>query len=1037
MSNEIITVEEQKQTKLLENGLIMADRFINKNYLINLQERGVVPLDDREKVTNAIRLYQVSKLVYDAKENINDKLISVYSALQDIGGTALLIIDSDGSRVSYYIGTRTPENAATAGKILQKSFMGNFPGSTLSNLKNSEIAQVMSRITESDYVNTCRNVAEVTVVPSMRDEDKDKFVQGIEKFIDTMQNETYTAVFIAQPVSKAELESKKRGYEELYSALSPFTKTNLSYGENYSKAVSKGMFENFSHSVNNSLTNTAGPNTSQSQSYTSGHNSGGGISGGGFSSSWGSSESTTSGYSSGKSWSQAVTSGTADTTGSGTSTNESETTGNSRTLSIEYQNKSVEVILENIEKQLERIKMCEAFGLWNCAGYFVADDIQTAVVAANTYKALMLGDETYVDNSFVNVWGLKNPEMTEQVLEYIRYGIQPVIPIRPEAGFAALSVTPGNYISGKELPLMMGIPHKSVTGLTVSNIAEFGRNVFSQKEKPQARKIQLGRVHHMGNTEKTFVNLDLDSFNSHCFVTGSTGSGKSNTTYCLLERFLQNGIPFLVVEPAKGEYKTEFGAVEQMHVFTTNPLIGQMLKLNPFRFDPKIHILEHLDRLIEIFNACWEMYAAMPAILKDAVEKVYIAKGCDLLNSQYMRPGVPEYPTFTDLLETLPKVIDSSGYSSDTKGDYTGALVTRVASLANGITGQIFCDNYDISDQVLFDEYTIVDLSRVGSSETKSLIMGILVLKLTEYRMANADGANQGLRHVTVLEEAHNLLKRTSGAGAAGSNVVGKSVEMICNNIAEMRTYGEGFIIVDQSPTAVDIAAIKNTNTKIVMRLPEQSDCEAVASAMGLDENQVKEISRLSVGCAIVMQNNWLEPVLTQIDAYGGHHEKEFPLLDFGEVRHLRSAVAQEFAMQYIVERQMNMEKMLDCIAHTEGAPEKKEEMICCMTSAVGRLEKGRDIVFFCRTLMNLLCCKNAFDLAESKIWTEKIPDSKKRRITEGSAREWKQEFLQLLGGYCDLSEEVCNTFAQYLLYAKSLEETSVDYGELYDILYA
>ena len=496
-----------------------------------------------EKVTNAIRLYQVSKLVYDAKENINDKLISVYSALQDIGGTALLIIDSDGSRVSYYIGTRTPENAATAGKILQKSFMGNFPGSTLSNLKNSEIAQVMSRITESDYVNTCRNVAEVTVVPSMRDEDKDKFVQGIEKFIDTMQNETYTAVFIAQPVSKAELESKKRGYEELYSALSPFTKTNLSYGENYSKAVSKGMFENFSHSVNNSLTNTAGTNTSQSQSYTSGHNSGGGISGGGFSSSWGSSESTTSGYSSGKSWSQAVTSGTADTTGSGTSTNESETTGNSRTLSIEYQNKSVEVILENIEKQLERIKMCEAFGLWNCAGYFVADDIQTAVVAANTYKALMLGDETYVDNSFVNVWGLKNPEMTEQVLEYIRYGIQPVIPIRPEAGFAALSVTPGNYISGKELPLMMGIPHKSVTGLTVSNIAEFGRNVFSQKEKPQARKIQLGRVHHMGNTEKTFVNLDLDSFNSHCFVTGSTGSGKSNTTYCLLERFLQNGDP--------------------------------------------------------------------------------------------------------------------------------------------------------------------------------------------------------------------------------------------------------------------------------------------------------------------------------------------------------------------------------------------------------------------------------------------------------------------------------------------------------------
>ena len=128
MSNEIITVEEQKQTKLLENGLIMADRFINKNYLINLQERGVVPLDDREKVTNAIRLYQVSKLVYDAKENINDKLISVYSALQDIGGTALLIIDSDGSRVSYYIGNQDAGECGDGRQDPAEKFYGKFPG---------------------------------------------------------------------------------------------------------------------------------------------------------------------------------------------------------------------------------------------------------------------------------------------------------------------------------------------------------------------------------------------------------------------------------------------------------------------------------------------------------------------------------------------------------------------------------------------------------------------------------------------------------------------------------------------------------------------------------------------------------------------------------------------------------------------------------------------------------------------------------------------------------------------------------------------
>lgn len=559
-------------------------------------------------------------------------------------------------------------------------------------MKNGEIAEVMATVAKTDNYNTSRNVSCVTVIPSMRDEDKDKFVQGIEKFIDTMQGEKFTAVFIAKPVPKDDLEMRKRGFEELYSSLSPFVKTSLAYGENYSKAVTSGMFENFSHSVNNSISNTTGKNSSTSSSRTHGTNSGSSIGGGGFSINSGTTNSTTSGYSSGSSWSKSVTEGTADTTGSGTNQSDTETRGNTRTLTVEHQNKSVSVLLDKIDEQLERIKACEAFGVWECAGYFIADDIQTSVVAANAYKALMLGDETDVENSFVNVWGIKTPKNTERVLEYIQYGQHPLVEIAPEMGYEMQYVTPGNFISGKELPLLMGLPHKSVTGLTVSSIAEFGRNVFIQNEKPDQKKIQLGKVYHMGNTEDSIVRLDLNSFTSHCFITGSTGSGKSNTIYGLLEKFIQNDIPFLVVEPAKGEYKEAFGAVEGINIFTTNPLMGQMLKLNPFRFDKNIHILEHLDRLIEIFNACWEMYAAMPAILKDAVEKIYIEKGWDLLNSVYMRAGEPTYPTFHDLMRTLPNVINNSGYSSDTKGDYIGALVTRVTSLT-----MVFRDRFSVT----------------------------------------------------------------------------------------------------------------------------------------------------------------------------------------------------------------------------------------------------------------------------------------------------------------------------------------------------
>lgn len=192
------------------------------------------------------------------------------------------------------------------------------------------------------------------------------------------------------------------------------------------------------------------------------------------------------------------------------------------------------------------------------------------------------------------------------------------------------------------------------------------------------------------------------------------------------------------------------------------------------------------------------MYAAMPAVLKEAVLQAYESCGWDLAESKN-RYSDQLFPAFSDLLNELVAVIQNSAYSEEVKSNYTGSLVTRIRSLTNGLNGQIFSVN-EIKDQELFDEKVIVDISRIGSSETKSLIMGILIMRLSEYRMSTAGEMNVSLHHVTVLEEAHNILKRTSTEqNLDDSNVVGKSVEMISNAIAEMRTYGEGFIIADQS----------------------------------------------------------------------------------------------------------------------------------------------------------------------------------------------------------------------------------------------
>ena len=412
----------------------------------------------------------------------------------------------------------------------------------------------------------------------------------------------------------------------------------------------------------------------------------------------------------------------------------------------------------------------------------------------------------------------------------------------------------------------MGLPRKSVPGFPVIEHAALGKEVVKTSiDSEDTSTLEIGRIFDQGEVQNNTVSLSVESLTGHTFVTGATGCGKSETIYALINGLKHKGVKFLVVEPAKGEYKKVF---VDANVFGTNPKISKLLHINPFKFPKDVHVLEHIDRLIEIFNACWPMYAAMPAILKDSILAAYKNIGWNLFNSEN-KYSPDLYPTFADVLSELKSILNNSEFHDDAKGNYKGALETRIKSLTNGIVGEIF-SYVENGDDVLFDEDTIIDISRVGSQETKALIMGILIMRLNEYRMSNAKGSNSRLKHITVLEEAHNILKNSAtNQNVEGGNTAAKAVEMISNSIAEMRTYGEGFIIADQSPNAIDISAMRNTNTKIIMRLPETEDRKAAGKAAGMKDNQIDEIAKLPTGVAVVYQNNWEEPVLCKITKSG------------------------------------------------------------------------------------------------------------------------------------------------------------------------
>lgn len=961
----------------LEQAFQVSKVFVSKNYLSTLQEKEVLelPQDIEEiNINQHIRLFKLNKLVLDSEEKILDKLANFYTTLGNMQTSVILILDSDGLKTDFYIGAKCLNaqdgSAAQAEEVIKRAFKGNFPGSEVEILRKRELIPIFEKIINSNIRNNETAVSCVSGIPSLKNEDEENFVQGIEKLIDAMQGTVYTAIFIADPVNTHTLENIKVGYEQLYTRLAPFSTSQFSYGENDSKAIAQGLTQGITTSLSESISKTQsfteGRSLSEGTSDSEGTNSTHGYStnyGSNNSKSFGSTTNTS--QSTSKNVSQNNTAvmatkgaafgslvgsvipgigtavggaigglagtiagtfkgntsdGTSESTSESNSTNHTEgttssegtsiskgtntthtvnfsnttnnsqtdgiseqtstsesiskqesdstttTTGSTRNVQIQLENRSVKGLLEQIDQQLKRVDSCRNFGMWNCASYFITEDLAKAQIAASTFKSLMRGKESCVEDAFINTWDSRDKIRLDEVKKYLQHLSHPRLNAGIEIGAGLPYVTPGSLISGNELAIQFGLPRKSISGLPVMSMAEFGRNVTTY-DKNDDVKISLGHIYHMGTTEETEVKIDLNSLGMHTFITGSTGSGKSNTIYKLLNELNKEGVKFLVVEPAKGEYKEIFGGRADVNVFGTNPNYCPMLKINPFTFPDDVHVLEHIDRLIEIFNACWPMYAAMPAVLKEAIELAYEHCGWNLEYSICVADTL-KYPTFKELLSMLEVVINNSSYSEELKNNYTGALCTRVKSLTNGLLGRIFSTD-ELEGERLFDENTIIDLSRVGSMETKSLITGILFIKLQEYRMTSQSESNSNLKHVTVLEEAHNLLKRTSTAQSQdGSNLQGKSVEMISNSIAEMRTYGEGFIIADQAPNLLDESVIRNTNTKIIMRLPQQEDRESVGKSASLSEKQINEIPKLKTGVAVIYQNNWMEPVLCKIDEF-------------------------------------------------------------------------------------------------------------------------------------------------------------------------
>lgn len=447
---------------------------------------------------------------------------------------------------------------------------------------------------------------------------------------------------------------------------------------------------------------------------------------------------------------------------------------------------------------------------------------------------------------------------------------EPVRVIQANAGIAKdskgmLSTT----LTSREVSLLACLPREAYPGYDVVDYARFG--VSAAHHAPSESSATLGKIFDRGQDTRNPFTLPLRDFSKHALIVGVTGSGKTNTCFAILDQLWKHKIPFLVIESAKSEYRALLKDLtfNGLNVFTVGDETISPLRLNPFEVPEGVLVQTHIDYLKSLFSAAFVLYPPMPYVLEQSLHEVYEDRGWNLATNTNRRgkQSVRRFPTLADLAAKVETVIQRLRYDEQISMNIRAGLLARLNMLRlGGGKGLMFNTRCSIENEILFNRPCILELQQLVSDDEKAFLIGLILIRLYEYCAGQAE--KQGtIRHITLIEEAHRLLRNVSTE--QGSDVVanpkGRAIEVFANILSEIRAYGEGMLIAEQIPTKLTPDAIKNTNLKIVHRLVAEDDRKAVGSTMNLSDMQIRYMTTLCQGEGIAYTEGMTIPVLVQV----------------------------------------------------------------------------------------------------------------------------------------------------------------------------
>ena len=832
-------------------------------------------------ISSDFTLFHIEELTFEDDSPRKEALENVLSSLRIDGVNFVYLLMGDASGVSFYFGIVKDRSykeeleldVDDIGRyILKSNIEGNFRGSKITE-------QVKEKKSILEKINNMTRFARVNGVPSVNEESED--FQGVDRLVDVMMGDEFCLMVLADPLSVDELQDIEDSLYEIHNKLSPLAK------ESFQTSSGETLTEGSSVTKNESDTTGTSRGTSEAdaKSFSQGITSSKGESSSSTNSSSGANEGSSSTFTNTSNEGSSI----SKTIGSSKTENKSTALNKGTSKSREFSDKVVNEWIEYIDETLlSRVEYGRNKGMFNAGIYLLANEKGTLLKLGNTINALFSGvqdNKAPLKLKYINdtneIKSIKNLQLPTSTASFEGNKKQARLLFSKNGNKVA------SWISTNELSVITGLPQKEVVGLPLKEEVEFGLNIKKQDIKDED-KLLLGSLVRSGTLLDIEVEIDKQHLNKHTFITGVTGSGK--TTTC--QRILQSAnMPFMVIEPAKTEYRVLTAKYKDMLIFTLGDDSVAPFRLNPFEFLKGENITSRVDMIKANIEAAFDMEAAIPQIIESALYKCYEEYGWDIAtskNDRYEDPfadGIFSFPTLSDLIKQTVKVVEEQGFDDRLKNDYIGSIKARLQGLLVGSKGFMLNTPRSIDFTDLIEKNVILELEEIKNGAEKSLIMGFVLINLNEaikLKYEEYKKQKKDFKHITLIEEAHRLLSKH----IPGDNPSKKlGVETFADMLAEVRKYGESLIIVDQIPDKLTPEVLKNTNTKIVHKLFATDDKNAIGNTMALNDEQKEFLSNLEVGRAIISNQDFAKPIQVQIKELEDISTTSSELVDEKDIR--------------------------------------------------------------------------------------------------------------------------------------------------------